>query len=546
MMVGPLLLIMVFAFACSMAYVARIISNKGLKNSHDLSMLLAVFGGWFPFVLLANNYGNLSILSFSPALFGIALDRRIVGFARYCIPALLSAAAIYIYPEMCILVIAAFFIAGTGEFFSGAWRQKAKLWLGVIIVILLLINLYLPDALHIFSQQLAISKPLVGGRPGNGFAPDLLIMSRLPAALWGFEQIAILDISTVTAGLLLGCLLALIAVFGLVRAIQEKLYTLALFLAVTVGLVTVMIVSKHYDYGAYKMLLLGWWMTSLLVSIGARCVWSAFRESEIRIGAILRVLIAGILFSAMTLWGNQQLAWMKGFNYKRAQPLREVRDYISGLHQVVGASLSDPILDGWMVFELRKLPVWYSEYNGYMGQAHVLPFMARSSVPQQSGDYLLVGKATLAVGKVVWSNGLFSILKNGEGSPIATIGKIEAPNGVERVDGSTFFWLGRNPAVVSLNSTADQTIFLHTDVIGGSSVGDWSNPVAIEIYIDGVQSDRLDISSQTTHSIRLNLHVGSNNVVFKPAYSGGIVPNPNGDSRILIAGIELRKLEFFK
>jgi hypothetical protein len=462
------------------------------------------------------------------------------------IPAIFSAAAIYIYPEMCILVISAFFIAGIGGLFSGEWRQKIWLWACVIIVSLLLVNVYLPDAMSIFFQQLATSKPLVGGRPGNGFAPDLLVVSRLPAALWGFEQITILDRSTVTAGMLLGGLLALITVLGLAKALRTRAFPLALCFATTVGLVIVMIVSKRYDYGAYKMLLLGWWATALLLSAGIRYVWSAFPESGIRLGIALKALIAGALFSAMALWGNQQLTWMEGFAYKQAQPLREVRDYLKNLHQVAGASISDPILNGWMVFELRDLPVSFSEYNGYMGQAHVLPFMTQSVVPRRSGNYLLVGKATLAAGKVVWSNALFNVLKNEEGSPLATVGKIEAPNGVERVGGSTFFWLGHDPAIVSLNSNIVQTVYLHADLVGGSSVGDWSRPVAIEIYVDGVQSDEFRLSTQPAQSIRLNLHEGSNKVTFKPIYAGIVVSNPNGDSRVLIAGVKLRTLELFR
>lgn len=546
MVVGPLLLIGVFAFACSVAYVAEVVNERGLRNSRELSMLLAVFGGWLPFVLLANNFSNLCMLGFSPALFGMAFDRRSSGYARYLGPAVFSAASIYMFPELSPLVIAVFCIAGMENIFTGERNSQIKIWFGVAALTVALTSIFLPHAVHHFLLQLTAAEPHAGGRPGNGFMPDLLITSRLLASLWGFERIPFLGMSSETVSMYVGALLALVTGYGLIAAVRARSYSLCLYFVIIVVLAIVMITIERYDYGAYKILLLGWWATAVLLSAGATYIWSMFAAPKAWLNISSRVLLAATLLLSALLWGNQQLTWLESFVYKEAQPLREARDYLAKLNQTTTVTISDPVLSDWMVYELRNLPIRYSEYIGYMGQTHVLPVMARSDAPKQSGNYMLVGKGTMAAGITVWSNELFNVFKIEAGNPLVSLGEIRAPNRVERFDGSTFFWLGHDPATVDLHSSADEVILMDIELIGGPSVGDPAKSFMIQIELDGVEVDRFSLYSSSAHDIRLSLHAGTNSVVIKPVYDGAVKSNANGDPRILFAGVKLRKLEIAK
>jgi hypothetical protein len=541
MMVGPLLLIGVFAFACSVAYVAEVVNDRGLRNSRELSMVLAVFGGWLPFVLLANNFSNLCMLGFSPALFGMALNRRYSGYTRYLGPAVFLAATVYMFPELSPLVIAGFCIAGMENIFTRERNSQIKIWFGVAALTVALTSIFLPHAVHHFLLQLTATEPHAGGRPGNGFMPDLLITSRLLASLWGFERIPFLGMPSETVSMYVGVLLALVTGCGLIAAVRARIYSLCLYFAIIVVLAIVMITIKRYDYGAYKILLLGWWATAVLLSAGATYIMFAASKAWLNISS--RVLLAGTLLLSALLWGNQQLTWLEGFVYKEAQPLRDARDYLAGLHQTATVTISDPVLSDWMVYELRNLPIRYSEYIGYMGQAHVLPVMARSDVPKQSGNYMLVGKGAMAAGTTVWSNELFNVFKIGAGNPHVGLGEIRAPNRVERFDGSTFFWLGHDPATIDLHSSADEVILMDIELIGGPSVGDSAKSFMIQVDLDGVEVDRFSLYSSSAHDIRLSLHAGTNSVVIRPVYDGPVKPNANGDPRVLFAGVKLRKLE---
>lgn len=542
MMVGPLLFVATFAFAMGVGYLGCVVRTKGANLSPSLLVALTVLGGWFPFVLLANNFDNLIVLSFAPTLFGLGLDDRLAGRSKWLVPGLLCAAAIYIYPELSVLVIAGYYLAGVDRLVTSARKRQILLWLLVASVTLVLIAPYLPEAIRFFQNQFALTKTVTGPRPGNGFMPDLLVASRLPAALWGFQHGTSWVLNY--AGLFAGAVLALLTLLGAWLAMRARMYSVCLFVVGSLVLLAMMIGVKRYDYGAYKILLFSWWGVALLVSLG---VARLSRRPEAG-GAIHPVGVAAlvVLGMALLIWGNQQRVWANGFAHKQAGPLREARDRVAALGGVANVLVSDPVLNAWMVYQLRDLPIAYPQYNGYLAQAHVLPVMARSNAPVDGGKYVLVGARDSAQGREVWQNQEFRLVVQAEGEGVVTFGRMEAPNGVERVDGDTFVWLDRNPASLELHSSQTGTATLLLEIIGGTSVADSTTPLSVSVESAGTQISNLDLYRGPSFTVRVPVESGVTRLVMRANYDGALGANPNGDMRVLLAGVKIRGLKFDK
>lgn len=159
---------------------------------------------------------------------------------------------------------------------------------------------------------------------------------------------------------------------------------------------------------------------------------------------------------------------------------------------------------------------------------------------------MVVGKDTMAIGTTVWSNNLFNVFQTAAGDPLVTLKKIDAPNRVERFDGSTFFWLGRGPTTIELNSRTDDQILMDIELVVGPDVGNLSKPLLIRVEVDGKMAEKFSAYSTPSHKVRLNLRQGTNHVVINALYDGLVLPNANGDSRVLLAGVKLKGLEAAK
>ncbi len=540
MMVGPLLLLGTYAFSISIAYVACVVKDKGIVLSPHFSVVLAVLGGWFPFVLLANNFDNLIVLSLAPALFGLGLDDRLMGRARWLLPSVMCAAAIYIYPELGILVIVGYYFAGLDRIPTSARNQQIFLWISVAVVTLVFILPYVPEAVRFFQSQLALTKTVAGPRPGNGFMPDLLVLSRLPAAIWGFQSGTSTAINSL--GLIVGTLLALMMILGCWVAKNNKIYSLCMFIGVALLLLAVMIGIKRYDYGAYKIMLFAWWAMALAISIGGG--WLVSRPESARWAQFLTRASLAVVCLGLMIWGMQQWRWSQGFAYTDAKLLREARERMEQIGGPVSVVVSDPILGSWMVYQLRHLPVAYPTYGGYLAQVHVLPVMARSNAPVDGGRYVLVGANDEAQGEVLWHNEMFKLLERREGEGVVIFGQMQAPNGVEQVDGDVFIWLGHDAATIELQSSKAGSAVLDLEAIGGTSVADSKAPLSVTVSVQGDSVSSLDLYRGPKFSVRVPVELGVTRVGLLANYDSSVGANPNGDMRILLAGVRVRSLRF--
>lgn len=542
MTVGPLLIISIFSTATSLAYVAHVTTQRGLNTPAWLVVFFGVVGGWLPHALRSNNYDNLLALPLAPLLFALGCDRKLHGFAQIVLPGIVIAASIYIYPELSPLIILAYGLVILENLMSVGFanqqhnsnRAQIIKYTWVAIIALFIVSPYLREAILFFSKQLSLTNQITG-RPGEGIMPGLLDIVEVWGLMWG--------LSSKGLSIAIGIILFIITIVGVSKSLQQKYFALVAYLSVIAALFAVMVTSKHYDYGAYKILLVGFWALTIVLSAGLKIVWDIAFASNAAARYALRIFVVLLIFAAFGIWVVQQYQWAHEYKYKSAKDFREARNAVLKTHGIVQVLSSEPTRNAWLVYMLRDAQVLFPEFHGYMDQAHVRPLMVRSKVPDKRNiEFLLTERNTATVGNLIWQNDLFKLIKGRPDQQPPQI-TISAPNGREELDGVPFFWIGKEPASVIITTSTSKSVQLVFEAVLGPSLGD-SVKLSPNIIVENSQQQLLKSDMQSTKLYKVNVKLlkGANTFIFRNDYSGRAVRNSNGDPRILFVGIKVLKV----
>lgn len=550
MTVGPLLILSIFSFALSLALAAKMVNKRGKFTPAWLAVIFGVVGGWVPHAINVNNFDNLLAICFAPALFAVGFSSSLNKLGQIFLPAIFIAASIYIYPELSPLIIAAY---GVIAFESIVWPQKESgsfqihrdhffKYLSIVVLVMVILSPYLRVVVNYFQQQFSYAAQ-TAGRPGEGMAPNLLDPIKVWGAIWGVDG-RVWDSKEKAWDLFIGVLFGYVTIMGIGRAVAAKYFSIILYLILMVILLGVMVIQKHYDYGAYKILLIGWWVVSITLAAGVQGIWDAFPSSSNIVRSYLRLPIVIICFGAISAWAIQQYIWTSGYKHKTVLDVREVRDVILSKSSPVLVSVSDAFFNAWLVYELRDAVALFNPLYGYMDLPHVRPLMARSSVPSESEiEFLLTEIGVKTVGEVAWQNSHFKLVKGSPGQQPPQL-TIRAPNGPEIFDGKPFFWLGLEPALIVLTTSKAKQVNVDIESIAGPSLG---SSVSIlpntSIEIAGKTIMTFNGLSSSKHSVSIELAAGANLIQFKTEYHGTVFKNGNGDPRTLLVGIKLLNIE---
>ena len=537
--VGLFLSWVVFSYALGVGYAARkLILIKGLAPVL-FAVSLSVLGGWVPQALHMNNFDNLLVLSFFPILFSLGLEKNTTNKSYILLAALFISASVYGYPELSPLILSGFFISVlTSNWQEGQLRISNKLAVlhGPVIAILLglvILAPYLLDAVNYFIQQLSSTVKL-SGRPGEGIMPELLVSSKILGAFWGWGGS--------NWGLVGGFILAFITLLGLSASLKMNLYSLVLQFTMMMALLLVMIINKRYDYGAYKIILMAFWCISILVALGVSAIWTFVHP----LGVLVRYTTSGFLLIALAyvlaLWTFSQNKYLESYAYKQVKPLKEARDQIAKLHGPTRVLVTNPILNSWAVYFLRDNNVFFSDFQGYMAQTHVKPLMNRSRLPETMNfKYLLQGIDEGTRGSLIWQNKLFRLEKV-DGNEYSPYISIVAENGMEFFDERPFVWVGKNNVKMVLDSVKPQNVLLGLQLIVGPSVGEQIDSYPRLLIDHARQHHDISVATQGVLKLDLKLVSGKNEINIKTNYSGRVVPNHNGDPRVLLVGIKVLEI----
>ena len=374
---------------------------------------IAVMSPWVYSAVQIHNYDNLLALSFLPFAMSVVAAAERPGTPVAVLLGAIVAATLYTYPEMSPFV-------GFGLVLAVACRAtRDRLWLAwgktCLLAGGLAAFLLIPgraDLARFISIQLDLATRAAGTRPGEGIFPYLLDFANWPTAFWGFgfqsEPSTTLAIAT---RYVISAALWILAVVGIVSLLRRRRWDVVLLgLGLSAGAV-VLVAWQHYDYGAYKLLLLGNWVMAAAVTAGAAAIAARVAASGAGRAVRLTTAATGALI-AIAFFGSfalRQRAFHQQLDPPTAAPFR-------ALTEVEGVIGSAPILvavdnyvaNAWAVYFLRHHAIRLLGYRGYMSQAEIQPFMNRAApVDITMGSYILSDDGRADGRDVVWQNSRF-------------------------------------------------------------------------------------------------------------------------------------------
>jgi hypothetical protein len=499
---GLLRAVAVFAFTSACAAVIEVRGTSGGARRlrlplASLYILLCGLSGWILDVVWANNYDNSLALVFGPALVALAMrPAALTSTSEAALLGLLVAGSIYTYPELAPMILGPAMLVGA----ETVWRRRphGARWLPYLGVALAVAVLLLaPSARDLWLRNLGPAPP-----PGTGMFFGLLDRSTLLSAWWGLGGERGLYAASVAIPIVAVWLFALTAA-GIGRLVRQRELALALAVLAHLAGAIWMLWRAHYDYGAYKMLLLGWWLTALVLVVAldwlidaagtARAIaWSAAVATLLIVPIVTGVRAASLLL----------------------EPVRPMSDYhiIDRVPALIGDTplvllTEDALATHWGAYYLRRAHLLLGSRNGYVAMSHVQGRFTRARPVSPGEIHLVVTNADPSVRAIdtsawslAWTGGVFAIWDTGRHG-WAAVTSVRDPL-VDRGSPRPVFYVHRGTTLDVLASDAG-TLTIVGDLFGTPAV---SNPPCWHLQIHSAAGQAWDLRARpgpVTFSVRV-------------------------------------------
>lgn len=543
-----------FVFGASCAG-CGVIADRG-RRWVVLFCLLAVSSRWVYGAVEVHNYDNLLALSFLPFAVGIitGIDRPTPRSA--VLLGVTAAGCLYAYPEMAPVVFFGLGLAMlTRAMADGAWTTW--MWSGVAIAVLAIV-LLLPawkDVAWFTSNQLSAASATVTNRPGEGTFPEVLNVRDWTAAFWGYGPAAASGRLRAAWGVgrhLLGAVCWMLALIGAAHLTARRRWDVVVLTGALTAGALYMVVHERYSYGAYKLLLVASWAPAALVVSGAQAV--AARATRGRapetltalrvLGAVAGTALAGAVVAAA---GAREASFRGTLTADSIEPFRTLLNIDRVLTpEPILAVVDDPLANQWAVYFLREHQVRVVGYRGYMAQPHVVPSMERArAVDLASVRYVLSDTAVLNRRQsserpdVVWADGPYSLWRVPPGGAVV-VNSVDNPNGNERLDGLSFYWIGQGDTTITMMATADGDAVLSARFTRGPSLPD-SPARRLAVSANGGDPQVVVLDRDGDASWPVRVRQGENRLVLRSLDRPTAV-SPNDPRPLLVgmAGVDVR------
>jgi hypothetical protein len=448
--------------------------------------LLAVIGGWTSNALHIGALDNLLFLSLFPFLV-VRLELYRLGSKAWSTSlglAIVAAAVFYVYPEGLSIAAVIFLPFFCQSVWSGMYRRGGA-WRRYVISGCLALVLIIPCVELFFGSMFQHVKLGLGtGLVGVVF-PGLLSPRFLPA-LFGFGQ----EYKETTCSphdlVLPISMLAFIALGSAIWIRRRKTLVMAFLILIMMAIWQGLLVKD--DYGLYKVLFIGAliWIPALFLggTAVANIVPRPMRPFAVALGAIF--FFSGAL--------AQRMEQQKQMLFRQVIPMKWYSD-LAGLRHKVGNRpvllVCDYVFDrenawfdqDWALFFLRRVNLKVPQYIGLDAAYGAWMQLAKSF--SEPAAFVLVNKHMEGA---LWNNQRFSLLE----LPVqAKVIGVQAPNGVEQVNGKPFVWLGKNATRFLIVSKIAQTANFSAEecLTGSTRSEDKNREVRISIGDNVWQAD---------------------------------------------------------
>jgi hypothetical protein len=505
-----------------------------------------VLCGWSLRVVWFNNYDNGLLLPLLPALAGLLgvmspADRR----ARL-VCGLLLAAAFYVYVEG---VPAG--LAGVALFsWPRLWRERreARAWLaaaGTALVVALVLLLPASKVLYVYMADQFDAVNLFVTSGDSGPIPGLYHGEDFLPAAWSLKgywtAAAPAHRKEMRCAVALTCLLGL----GLLRLLGRRQWGLPTALALFLAGAGYMVWSKHCDYGAYKMLNLGWWCVMAVVVAGAEAVVALVRFRPLQVAAVAGVFWLAYRYAYLTQVGPEP-----DTTPLYARRLSEFQ-HLETLRAVVG---NEPVVDAcedWLAslnsrYFHRSLNPYPVVLRGIVRFCHEDWRNARPVSPRTR--YLLADAAPTPLGPYlartanrVARAGPYTLWRLDPDGRGANLVGVENPYGLDANRGFPLFWMGPEPTTLHVLAARPGTLVCNLWCVMGPC-GPTVPTRTVKVVTDGSPPQPYTLGERR-ESLRIAVRPGINRVrlqvIDKPTRSRA----SDTDPRALLLLIALDSIE---
>ncbi len=431
---------------------------------------MTTLSGWMMNAIFANNYDNLAALAAFPALATLATLLRERALNLWVLIGLVFAGLVYTYPELASVVgpLLAVMVA------ERMWKTPMlRSWRGVAssaAVFAVLVSPYAATAVRFFITQ-ARAGLQAGSRPGEGYFPGLLVSANQASAFWslgGENQINSFRGFQMLAAVGLFLLLAR----GLTRLVRSR--DIGLLCALTLPLLAApfFVVKAAYSYGAYKMIVLGWWALAFAVVSGAS-EWRGSSLVKACASALALVTCLAVPVVA-TVRAVRQVTNPPASGTERFRPVIDAARFAAG--SPIGVFVDDWEASQWAVYFLRGYPIRLGDFDAYLAMNHVRARLAGApAYPWADVRFVLTdaihqGPVQGTQGwTLVWQSAAYRLWDTGS-SNWAIVTEARVPNGLERVAERPFFWLGGGPTALRLIAREAGCVRVSATMVPGPSV----------------------------------------------------------------------------
>ena len=264
----------------------------------------------------------------------------------------------------------------------------------------------------------------------------------------------------------------------------------------------------HYSYGAYKFIILGWWLLTLVVVLGIR------ECSKVHPAITLLAVVLGTGTFAPKAIKSTRLAFTDlGPTMEAMRAVRNVSRFADGAP--VALVVSDNTAAHWATYFLRDIKVRLVAVSGYLAMPHVLPAVMRAApVPWGSLRLLLTdaadnGPVVETHGwKLLWRNDAYALWDTEDRGWIA-VWSIDHPYGIDGDEGHRRIWIGDEPTRLFAAASTDGVAVLRGRFVADRPLPAAGRPVRV-LTTDGTGSHCGRSVDETGTSLPLYVKAGDN------------------------------------
>lgn len=502
-----------------------------------LALLVGVIGGagnWVTNAILVSNLDNLQVLSCLPAIAVLGLDTtRTPTAGRVALVALLATGALYTYPELAIVSLCCGTLFFAKKFSTQPLRRSVVCLCACAAIVAVAITPFARQIVAFFLVQLG-SGMTGQARPAELVFAGLLDQSRWPAALWGLGPETSTTAATWWAGLA-GTAVSLLFLLGLGRLAIERQTAALGTLAVLAAGFGVFVWRLTYGYGAYKFILLGWWLVCVALAFGIDSSRRVHRAAP---------LVATII-AVTALWASATRATREAITAPEPE-MRAFRALGGAAFAAGGAPIAVAVEDAtaahWATYFLRTVPMQLVSSIGYLALPHVQPAMVEAKTVPWTALRLLLTDATDKGPFLehqnrwtpLWGNKSYTLWDTGDAG-WAVAWKID--NGYPHSANPDVVWIADQPVTIVATANSDGVLRIRADLATTRPLSAEDLPVRVRSD-DGFNRECEWPLRQGVNLLALGLRAGANTVTLNKTAPRAVTTAPEAAAGVpLMVGL---------